>query len=78
MDTFSRPYNVTLYPVAEAVLPVNSGWEEEGAVRLGRVYESRVYNIDPDDGTIGPFLPAYTWYDARGSVVRTDKGVGSL
>ena len=31
---------------------------------LGRVYESRVYEVDPDDGTVGDYLPSKTWYDA--------------
>ena len=38
---------------------------------LGRVYESRVYEVDPDDGTVGDYLPSRTWYDARGQVVKT-------
>jgi hypothetical protein len=37
----------------------------------GRVYESRVYEIDPDDGTVGDYLSSATWYDARGYVVKT-------
>jgi RHS repeat-associated protein len=38
---------------------------------LGRVYESRVYEVDPDDGTVGDYLPSKTWYDPRGQVVKT-------
>ncbi|MCZ7586720.1 MAG: hypothetical protein M5R36_27165 [Deltaproteobacteria bacterium] len=38
---------------------------------LGRVYESRVYEVDPDDGTVGDYLPSSTWYDARGYTVKT-------
>jgi YD repeat-containing protein len=38
---------------------------------LGRVYESRVYEVDPDDGTVGDYLPSRSWYDARGQVVTT-------
>ena len=38
---------------------------------LGRVYESRVYEVDPDDGTVGDYLPSSTWYDARGNVIKT-------
>jgi RHS repeat-associated protein len=37
---------------------------------LGRVYESRVYEVDPDDGTVGDYLPSETWYGARGQVVK--------
>ena len=38
---------------------------------LGRVYESRVYEVDPDDGTVSNYLPSQTWHDARGYVVKT-------
>jgi RHS repeat-associated protein len=42
----------------------------------GRVYESRVYEVDPDDGTVGDYLPSRTWYDARSQVVKTATGSG--
>lgn len=43
---------------------------------LGRVYESRVYEVDPDDGTVGDYLPGKIWYDARGQVIKTATGSG--
>ncbi len=42
----------------------------------GRVYESRVYEVDPGDGTVGDYLPSRTWYDARSQVVKTATGSG--
>ena len=43
---------------------------------LGRVYESRVYEVDQQDaqnpGTVGSYLTSETWYDARGLVEKTD------
>ena len=38
---------------------------------LGRIYESRTYEVDPTDGTVDDYLPSTTWYDARGYVVKT-------
>ena len=38
---------------------------------LGRVYESRTYEVDPGDGTVGDYLAQKTWYDPRGMVVKT-------
>ncbi len=38
---------------------------------LGRIYESRTYEVDPADGTVGDYLPSNTWYDARGYIVKT-------
>ena len=38
---------------------------------LGRVHESRVYEVDPSLGTVGSYLPSRTWYDAAGSVIKT-------
>lgn len=43
---------------------------------LGRVYESRLYEVDPDDGTVGDYLPGKIWYDARGQVIKTATGSG--
>ncbi len=43
---------------------------------LGRVYESRTYEVDPDDGTVDDYLPSTTWYDARGYVVKTSTAAG--
>jgi len=42
----------------------------------GGVYESRMYQVDPDDGTVGDYLPSRTWYDARGYVAKTATGNG--
>ena len=42
----------------------------------GRVYESRLYEVDPGDGTVGNYLPSRTWYDARGQVVKTAAASG--
>ncbi len=42
----------------------------------GRVYESHTYEVDPDDGTVGDYLPSETWYDAAGRVVKTANGNG--
>ncbi|NLE39212.1 MAG: hypothetical protein GX621_14410, partial [Pirellulaceae bacterium] len=47
---------------------------------LGRVYETRVYEVDQatgaTPGTVRDYLPAYTWYDSRGRVVKTSDGNG--
>ena len=43
---------------------------------LGGVYEARVYEVDPDDGTVGAYLPSESWYDARGYVIKTATGNG--
>ena len=41
----------------------------------GRVYRTRTYAVDPDDGTAGSALVADTWYDAAGQVIkRTSPG----
>ncbi len=42
----------------------------------GRVYESRLYEVDPGDGTVGDYLPSKIWYDARGYTVKTATGSG--
>jgi len=43
---------------------------------LGRVYETHVYEVDPDDGTVGAYLTSEIWYDARGSVEQTTDPLG--
>ena len=43
---------------------------------LGRVYKSRTYEVDPDNGTVGDYLPSTTWYDARGYAVKTSTANG--
>lgn len=42
----------------------------------GRVYQSRLYEVNPDDGTVGDYLPSYTWYDAAGRTIKTADGNG--
>ena len=46
---------------------------------LGRVYESRTYQVDPANivsGKVipGDYLPTYTWYDLAGNVIKTETG----
>ncbi|MBN1362221.1 MAG: autotransporter-associated beta strand repeat-containing protein, partial [Sedimentisphaerales bacterium] len=43
---------------------------------LGRVYETHTYEIDPDDGSEGSYLPSYTWYDELGRTIKTADGNG--
>ena len=43
---------------------------------FGRVYESRVYEIDPGNGTLGDSLPSYAWYDAAGNLVKASTAGG--
>ena len=40
----------------------------------GQVYESQVYEVDPQYGTVGDYLPTFTWYDQGGNVVKTQTG----
>ena len=42
----------------------------------GQVYETRVYEVDPYDGTVGAYLPSYAWYDAAGRTIKTADGNG--
>ncbi len=41
---------------------------------LGRVYESKTYAVDPDDGTVGSALVGDTWYDAIGRTIKQQGG----
>jgi len=41
---------------------------------LGRVYESRVYEVDPGDGYIYTYLPTSYWYDDAGNLLKTATG----
>ncbi|MBN2023788.1 MAG: autotransporter-associated beta strand repeat-containing protein [Pirellulales bacterium] len=43
---------------------------------LGRVYETWVYEVDPDDGTPSDHLPSRAWYDAVGRTIKTADGNG--
>lgn len=38
---------------------------------MGRVYESKVYTVDPSDGSVDGDLVTSTWYDGRGNVIKT-------
>jgi hypothetical protein len=37
----------------------------------GRVYETDVYSVDPNSGTVGNYLATYYYHDGRGDVVAT-------
>ena len=43
---------------------------------LGRVYESRTYEVDPSTGTVGDYLPSDNWYDPRGYLAKSETGSG--
>ena len=45
---------------------------------LGRVYELRVYEVDPTTGEVRDYLATKTWYDADGQVVKTRTGEGAF
>ncbi len=38
--------------------------------KLGRVYQTKTYAVDPDDGTVGDALVGNTWYDAAGRTIK--------
>ena len=40
---------------------------------LGRVYRTKNYSVDPDDGTVGSCLVADTWRDAAGQTIKQQK-----
>ncbi|NLF06485.1 MAG: hypothetical protein GX594_00680, partial [Pirellulaceae bacterium] len=46
MNTFSRQYDTASGP--EAILPVNTGWEEEGMQGVGRVADNKNNGIVAD------------------------------
>ena len=72
-DNLSRATSTTTYASADVTL--NTG-ELRAQTRnlyddLGQIYESRFYEVDPDDGIVGDYLPSYAWHDAAGNVIKT-------
>ena len=44
--------------------------------QLGRVYRTKTYAVDPDDGSVGDALVSNTWRDAAGRTIK-QQGAGS-
>jgi len=42
--------------------------------KLGRVYQTKTYAVDPDDGTVGSALESNTWFDADGRTLKRQAG----
>jgi hypothetical protein len=45
--------------------------------KLGRVYQTKTYAVDPDDGSVGSALVSDTWYDAAGRTLKQQAGAAS-
>jgi len=42
--------------------------------KLGRVYRTKTYAVDPDDGTVGDALVSDTWRDDAGRTIKQQSG----
>jgi len=72
-DNLSRTVATKTYASADFTFTSGElrGQAESLYDALGRVYESRVYEIDPTTHATADYLPSRTWYDARGAVLKT-------
>jgi RHS repeat-associated protein len=78
LDNLGRITSTTTYASADFTLSSGELRAQTESLYddLGRVYESRVYEVDPSTGTASDYLPSQTWYDAAGRVVKTSNGNG--
>lgn len=45
---------------------------------LGRVWRSRVFEVDPATGTVGGSLATLSWFDRRGSLIKRQTGASAF
>ncbi len=62
-------------PTARWMLAIGCSRRSENLYdKLGRVYRTKTYAVDPDDGTVGSALVSDTWLDAAGRTIKQQSG----